>query len=186
MRSGSALRSSSKRRPPPQQLQQLGRQSRSWRRASASCASGRVIPGPTSNRTNCRRRSCSGMSASGTGLKTTGISRLDSSIVLSTSHAQRSDFTASGDMTYTTVSACWIRRLRRSSQGSPGAMSCRSRNGANPATSNPVSYSSAKSLLSHREYEMNTFSLSLEPISAMPKPSLLNCQAQAISFASGL
>ena len=130
---------------------------------------GSCNPGPRSKRTNCRRRSCSGISASGTDLDTTGISRLESASVLSTFHSHRSDFNASGEITYTTVSACWMRPLRRSSHGSPGAMSCLSRKGAKPASSSPASNSSEKSPLSRREYEMNTFSLSPEPVSAMPK-----------------
>ena len=59
------------------------------------------------------------MSASGTGLKITGSIRFDSASVLSTSQTQRSDFTASGETTNTTVSACAIRPPSRASQSSP-------------------------------------------------------------------
>src|SRR5260370_38494032 len=61
------------------------------------------------------------MSCSGTGLKITGRSRFESSIVRSTSHTQRSDLTASGDTTNTTVSDWAIRPPRRASQSSPAA-----------------------------------------------------------------
>ena len=98
-------------------------QSTFWRSPSANCVNGRVIPTLVSKRTNCRRRNCVGMSDSGAGLKITGNNRFDFVNAVSTSQAQRSDFTASGDTTNTIVSACWISPPRRASQSSPTAIS---------------------------------------------------------------
>src|ERR1700730_4236703 len=81
----------------------------------------------------------------------TGKSRFESSIVRSTSHTQRSDLTASGETTKTTVSDCSIRPPRRVSQSSPATMSWRSRKGAKPATSSPATNSSANAAESLRE-----------------------------------
>jgi hypothetical protein len=79
-----------------------------------------------------------GISVSGTDLWITGKSRFESASVLSISQSQRSDFTAWGETTNTTVSDCSISPLSRASQGSPGLMSWRSRIGAKPRSLHQV------------------------------------------------
>ena len=71
----------------------------------------------------------------GTDLWITGNSRFESASVLFISQSQRSDFTASGETTNTTVSDCSISPPSRASHGSPGSMSWRSRIGAKPRSS---------------------------------------------------
>jgi hypothetical protein len=113
-------------------------QLRSIRSASANSRSGRIMPVAVWKGMNCNLLNLGGISVSGTDLWITGKSRFESASVLSISQSQRSDFTAWGETTNTTVSDCSISPLSRASQGSPGLMSWRSRIGAKPRSLHQV------------------------------------------------
>jgi hypothetical protein len=79
-----------------------------------------------------RRATAGGASATATVRAMTGMNRLPSRALSSSSQPQTGEATQSGLTQNTTVSAAASNPLRRSCQGSPGAMSLVSRNGSKP------------------------------------------------------
>jgi len=82
--------------------------------------------------TQFRQPNAGGASASAMRRATTGISRLPSLVLSSSSQVQTLDATESGLIANTTVSAAAINPPRRSFHGSPGAMSVLSRKASKP------------------------------------------------------